>query len=118
MIKNYFKIAWRNLLKNKFHTSINIVGMVIGFTIGIAILLAVYSQLNFDKFHANRKNLYQAYQIFHKQTGEEISDVFGFPAAPTFKAEAPAIDKASRFLYGGSNMWYKKKRIRCACDAG
>jgi putative ABC transport system permease protein len=111
MIKNYFKIAWRNLLKNKFHTSINIVGMVIGFTIGITILLVVYSQLNFDKFHVNRKNLYQAYQIFHKQTGEEISDVFGFPAAPTYKAEAPAIDKASRFLYGGSNMWYQEKEL-------
>jgi putative ABC transport system permease protein len=111
MIKNYFKIAWRNLLKNKFYTGINIAGMVIGFTIGIAVLLMVYSQLSFDKFHTNKHKLYQAYQVFNKQNGEQISDVFGFPAATVFKAEAPAIDKASGYLYGGSNAFYKDKEL-------
>jgi putative ABC transport system permease protein len=111
MIKNYFKTAWRNLLRNKLHSSINIVGLVIGFTIGIAVLLMVYSQLSFDNFHTNKNKLYQAYQVFNKQNGEEISGSFGFPAAPTFKAESPAIDKASRYLYGGSNAFYKDKEL-------
>ncbi len=111
MLKNYFKTAWRNLWKNKLHSTINIVGLVIGFTIGIAILLMVYSQLSFDKFHTNNNKLYQAYQVFNKQNGEEISASFGFPASPAFKAEAGAIDKASRYLYGGSNAFYKDKEL-------
>ncbi|MEP7255488.1 MAG: FtsX-like permease family protein [Ferruginibacter sp.] len=111
MIKNYVKIAWRNLLKNKFHTSINITGMVIGFTIGLIILLTVYGQFSFDNFHTNKKNLYQAYEVFNKPTGEEISSVFGYPAATVYKAEAPGIEKASRFRYGGSNAAYNDKEL-------
>jgi putative ABC transport system permease protein len=111
MFKNNLKIAWRSLFKNKFHTSINITGMVIGFTIGIAVLLFVYSQLGFDNFHANDKKLFQAYQVYHKQNGDEISSVYAFPAAPAFKAEVPAIEKASRYLYGGNNMLYNEKEM-------
>ena len=108
---SYFKIAWRNLFKNKFHTGINIAGMVIGFTIGIAILLIVYGQLSFDNFHTNEKKLFQAYQFYNTQKGEDFSSSFGFPAAPVFKTEVPAIEKASGFLYGGKNAEYNNKEL-------
>ncbi len=111
MIKNYFRTAWRNLFKNKFHTIINIGGLVIGFTIGIAILLTVYGQLIFDDFHENKDRLYQAYEFFNKKTGEELSPTFGFPAGPVFKAEAAAIDKTSRFLFGGNTIVYNQKEL-------
>jgi putative ABC transport system permease protein len=111
MFKNYFKIAWRNLFKNKLHTAINIGGLTIGFTIGIAVLLVVYQQFSYDNFHANGKKLYQAYYYFNKKTGAETSSSFGFPAAPIFKAEAPAIDKTSRFMYGGNKVVYKEKEL-------
>jgi putative ABC transport system permease protein len=111
MIKIYFKTAWRNLFKNKFHTIINIGGLVIGFTIGIAILLTVYGQLIFDDFHENKDRLYQAYQFFNKKTGEEVSPTFAFPAGPVFKAEASAIDKTSRFLFGGNTIVYNQKEL-------
>lgn len=111
MFKNYFRIAWRNLFRNKLHTSINIGGLIIGFTIGIAILLVVYSQLSYDNFHANGKKLYQAYQVFNKAGGEEISNEFAFPAAPVFKAEAPAIAKVSRFMDGGNHIVYNEKEL-------
>src|SRR5438552_498424 len=111
MFRNYLKIGWRNLFKNKFHTIINIVGMVIGFTIGIAILLIVYAQLSFDKFHVNNKKIFQAYQFHNKQKGEDFSSAFGFPAAPVFKAEVLAIEKSSSFLYGGKNAEYNDKEL-------
>ncbi len=111
MITSYFKIAWRNLFKNKFHTGINIAGMVIGFTIGIAILLIVYGQLSFDNFHKNEKKLFQAYQFYNTQKGEDFSSSFGFPAAPVFKTEVPAIEKSSGFLYGGKNAEYNNKEL-------
>jgi putative ABC transport system permease protein len=112
MFTNYFKIAWRNLFRNKLHTVINIGGLIIGFTIGVLILLTIYSQLSYDNFHANGKSLYQAYQIYNKKTGEDIGSNFGFPAAPVFKAEAPAIERASRFMYGGNNVVYKEKELK------
>jgi ABC-type antimicrobial peptide transport system permease subunit len=111
MLKNYFKIAWRNLFRNKLHTLINIGGLIIGFAIGIIILLVVYNQFSYDKFHANKKKLYQAYMVFHKKTGDEISGAFGYPAATAFKEEAGAIDKATRYLYGGNKVVYQEKEL-------
>src|SRR5579872_3139367 len=65
MLKNYWKIAWRQLVRNKLHTSINVGGLVIGFTIGIAILLIVYQQYSYDNFHPDRHRIYEAYQVFN-----------------------------------------------------
>ncbi len=59
MIKNYFKIAWRSLLKNKFYTIINISGLAVGLATGIMLLLWVQSELSYDKFHKDYKNIYQ-----------------------------------------------------------
>jgi len=111
MFKNSLKIAWRSLFKNKFYTSINIFGMVIGFTIGIVVLLAVYMQLSYDNFHENRDRIYQAYNMYYKQAGDESSPQFGYPAMPAFKAASPAIERASRYMYGGSNFWYGEKEL-------
>ncbi len=111
MFKSNLKIAWRSLFKNKFHTGINIFGMVIGFTIGIAVLLTVYSQLSFDSFHDKSNRIYQAYMEFYKQAGDETSAQFGYPAMPAYKAASPAIEKASRFMYGGNTFWYNDKEL-------
>src|SRR5665213_3576445 len=59
MIKNYFKTAWRNLIKNKFYSVINIAGLTLGLAIGILILLWVQDELSFDTFHKNAKNIYR-----------------------------------------------------------
>lgn len=112
MFNNYFKVAWRNIFKSKLHTIINIGGLIIGFSIAILILLTVYSQLSFDKFHTNEEKIYQAYQVFNKKTGEDIGSSFGYPAGPAFKAEAPAIDKSTRFRYGGNDIMYKGKELK------
>jgi len=109
MFRNYFNIAWRNLTRNKLHTAINLGGLVIGFTIGIAVLALVYSQLTFNGFNVNRKKIYQAYEFYNRPEGEVINNQFGFPAGPVFKAEAPAIEKVTRFTDGGSHMMYKDK---------
>ena len=61
MIKNYFKIAIRNLWKNKTFTSLNILGLTVAF--GVAILLAMYAvyELSYDHFHEQSDNLYMVY---------------------------------------------------------
>ncbi len=58
MLKNYFKTAWRNLVKNKFYSAINIAGLTAGLAVGILILLWVQDELSFDMFHKQAKNIY------------------------------------------------------------
>ena len=59
MIKNYFKIAWRNLKKNKGYAVINIGGLAIGMLCSILILLWVLNETSYDKFHKNSNSIYR-----------------------------------------------------------
>jgi putative ABC transport system permease protein len=59
MLKNYFKIAWRNLMKNKVFSAINILGLTIGITVCMMIFLFIMNEFSFDKFHKQGKNIYR-----------------------------------------------------------
>lgn len=72
MFKNYFKIAWRNLSKNKFYTIINISGLAVGLATGIMLLLWVQNELSYDKFHKDYQNIYQLSSRF-KSSGEGVT---------------------------------------------
>jgi putative ABC transport system permease protein len=109
MFKSYLKIAWRNLFRNKLHTSVNLGGLIIGFTIGISILLVVYDQFSYDQFNTNRKKLFMAYQVFNNPEGEGIENSFGLAAGPVYKSESPAIEKSTRFFDGGNHIEYNGK---------
>jgi ABC-type antimicrobial peptide transport system permease subunit len=71
MIKNYFVIAFRNLLKNKVYSFINIAGLAVGIAVAMLIGMWVWDELSFNKYHKNYDRLTQAYisQTFNKQTG-------------------------------------------------
>src|SRR6185503_12650932 len=62
MIKNYLKIAWRNLIRNKAFSTINILGLALGMACSLLIILWVQDERNVDAFHANGKHLYQVYE--------------------------------------------------------
>ena len=59
MIKNYLKVAWRNLVKNKVFSFINILGLTIGITVCMMIFLFIMNEFSFDKFHKQEKNIYR-----------------------------------------------------------
>ncbi len=59
MFKNYFTTAWRNLLKNKFYSAINIAGLSMGLAVGIMVLMWVQDELSYDGFHRNAGNIYK-----------------------------------------------------------
>lgn len=59
MIKNYFKIAWRNLLKNKGFTAINIIGLSLGIGCFIMISMFVIDELSYDRYHENADRIYR-----------------------------------------------------------
>ncbi len=78
MIKNYLKTAWRNLLRNKFYSAINITGLAGGLAVGIMILLWVQDEFSYDSFHANSADIYKINA--HLGKGNDASVWEGVPA--------------------------------------
>src|SRR5690606_4516990 len=62
MIKNYFKIAWRNLAKSKGYSAINIGGLAVGMAVAILIGLWIHDELTFNKYHKNYERIAQVMQ--------------------------------------------------------
>jgi putative ABC transport system permease protein len=85
--------------------------LIIGFTIGIVTLMVVYAQFTFDHFHINRKRIYEAYQVFNKPEGQDITNEFGYAPAAVYKKEAPAVEKATRIIDGGNHVEYNGKDL-------
>src|SRR5919109_4731377 len=76
MLKNYFKIAWRNLFKSKMSSFINISGLAVGMAVAILIALWIYDEVNFDKYHKNYDRIVQVmqHQTFNGQVGTQNSN--------------------------------------------
>jgi putative ABC transport system permease protein len=76
MIKSYFKIAWRNLLRNKGYSFINISGLAMGMAVAVLIGLWMYDELSFDTYHANYDRIAQVmqHQTFNGKIGSQISN--------------------------------------------
>jgi putative ABC transport system permease protein len=58
MFKNYFKIAWRNLMKSKIFSSINIIGLSVGLTCCMLITLYILNETSYDRYQKNADNIY------------------------------------------------------------
>ncbi|QEC65977.1 FtsX-like permease family protein [Panacibacter ginsenosidivorans] len=94
MIRNYLKIAWRNLFRNKGFSITNILGLTIGITCTMLILLWVYDELTYDKFQKNYDNIYQviANRDFNNQVFTDRSMVL--PLASELEHSSPQIKHA------------------------
>ncbi len=64
MIKNYFKIAWRNLIKSKGYSLINILGLATGMAVAMLISLWIWDEVTYDKYHTNHAQLAQVMTTF------------------------------------------------------
>ena len=104
MIKNYFKIAWRNLSRNKGFSLTNILGLTIGMTCAILILLWVKDELGYNKFHKNYNDIYQvmAHRNFNNQTFTDENMVL--PLASSIENEIPQVKRAVVTTGNGSHI--------------
>ena len=97
MIKNYFKIAWRNLIRNKSYASINIVGLSLGIACSILIFVLVSYHLSFDTFHKNKDHVYRIVTEWHD------GDISYSPAVPSpvgkaVRSEFTFAEKTARVI--------------------
>ncbi|HYC84011.1 MAG TPA: ABC transporter permease [Chryseosolibacter sp.] len=98
MLKNYFKVAVRNILKHKFFSAINIFGMTTGVTACLLIILFVADELSYDKFHANADRIYQV-GLHGKIAGQDIMTANTCtPLAEALVAEVPEVEAATRVI--------------------
>lgn len=108
MFRNYLIISLRNLLRHKFYSILNILGLTIGLICFMMISLFVMDELSYDKFHRDYQNIYRI-DFYGKLNGAGIeSSNVGPPMAKTLKAEYPEIEDAVRINDTGN--WFIKEK--------
>jgi putative ABC transport system permease protein len=103
MIKNYFKIAWRNLMKHKVFSLINIIGLTIGLSASFVIGLMIHYDTTFDDFHKDSDRIYRVVTDFYSPDGEffvsgvnlaledAIRNNSNFETVSSFYTERPSV---------------------------
>lgn len=104
MLKNYLKIAYRNLLKNKTFSLINILGLTVAMTTGLLILQYVRFEMSYDTFQDQHENLYRVQADSYQQGELQTQNAFTVPAlAPTLAAEIPEVQDYFRLTSWADN---------------
>jgi putative ABC transport system permease protein len=98
LVNNYFKIAWRNLLRNKVYSGINILGLSLGLACCMLIILYSKDEVSYDRFHDNANNIYRITNTRMGPDGKEQSKngITGMMPGPSFKREIPEIKEFVR----------------------
>lgn len=112
MIKNYFKVAWRNLLKNKVYSLLNIVGLASGMAVAMIIGLWIYDEVSGNKHFRNYDTLYQVMmnQTFDGKRGTQ--QALPFPIGEELKAKYPDLKAVAMCDWGQRHsLVYGEKKI-------
>ncbi|MBT5420785.1 MAG: ABC transporter permease, partial [Candidatus Cloacimonetes bacterium] len=102
MLKNYLKIAFRNIWKNRTLSIINILGLAISITVCFLIASFIINEVSFDKFHKNYKDLYRVV-VRGTLAGQPLEYAVSMAALPAaLKQDYPEIEAAT-MVFGGSD---------------
>lgn len=103
MFKNYFKIAVRNLLKQKLYSFINIFGLAVGLTFCLLVFLFANDELSFDQFHENKDDIYRLFrQPLVSDTPFDIDIFTPLPAGQAMLDDFPEVESFARLTPFGS----------------
>jgi putative ABC transport system permease protein len=105
MIKNYLKTAYRNLLKNKFYSLINVLGLAIGLAACFFVFKYVHFETSYDRFHKNLSRIYRIPLTYTKSSSNIPTTASNHPAvAPAMKADFPEVEDAARIVHSSIFM--------------
>ena len=96
MLKNYLKIAFRNLLRRKAFSLINILGLAFGIAVCLIIYLYVSYEKSYDTFNINADNIYRLENVRYYASGTDSSAGCVALLGPTLKEEFPGVLKFAR----------------------
>ena len=113
MLRNYFKIAWRNLMRHKLTSGINLFGLSVGLTCCLLIGLYISNELSYDRQHPQAANTYRVERTFLNVTDKSVSLELGTvapPFAPLLQTDFPEIRTLTSLLpYGNASFRYEEK---------
>src|SRR5258708_24448639 len=98
MIKNYIKIAWRNLLANKGYSAINIIGLSIGLAVCLLILLYIFDETSYDKHHNDADQLYRINTSFKSKVDQSKMASANPLVAHGLLTDFPEVEQSARLL--------------------
>jgi len=101
MIRNYIKIAWRNLWNNKLFSLINIISLAIGFSASFVIGLMVYYDLTFDKFHPDGEYIYRVTSNFYSPEDNFYNPGVPVPLKSSIEDNVAGLETVSSFFTYG-----------------
>src|SRR4030095_5311132 len=101
MIRNYFKTAWRNLLRHKGFSLINIFGLAIGISCCVLVSLFIIDETSYDKYHKDAGRIYRVVKDFVNDDGSTFPDATTPPAiGAAIQKEIPEIEHVARLMPG------------------
>jgi putative ABC transport system permease protein len=123
MIKSYFKIGWRSLVKQKMYSAIKIGGFALGIAACLLIALFIQDELGYDKQYTNEQSIYRVVGAVNGNNGIERNTFFPAPMSAALKEDFPEVLKAGRYnageLFGaGSNEVRPGDQIENSYDEG
>ncbi|MGZ3944407.1 MAG: ABC transporter permease, partial [Mucilaginibacter sp.] len=98
MFRNYFKTAWRNVLRNKFYALINITGLTVGLTFGLLILLWVNDEFSFDTFNTKAERIYHINAQLGTGTSRQTWSGLPGPIAIHAVKDVPEVENSVRMV--------------------
>jgi putative ABC transport system permease protein len=96
MIRNFFRIAIRNILRHKVFTFINVTGLSVGLAASLLILLWVQEEMSYEKYNVNAKNIYRVEEDQFYSGQRYHVTVTPHPSGPVWKAKIPEIKEQTR----------------------
>ncbi len=109
MLKNYFKIAWRNLLRKKMYAFINIFGLSVAIACCIVAYLNYDYSYGFDAFHKNADNIFRVESIRLINGQEQRWGIAPLPLGPALAQDFSAVVRAVRFANANAVLRYQDK---------
>lgn len=116
MLKNYFKIAYRNLLRNKGFSFINISGLAIGMASAILIILWIVNEVSYDRFHTNSDRLFETWSVDRYKIDGLIRAFTATPEilGPALKKDYPDLAEVTRVGWNQKTLFnVGDKNLKC-----
>lgn len=107
MIKNYIKIAWRNLLKNKVYSFINIFGLALGMAVTVMIGMWIVDEFNYNSYFSNKDKIAQIYQSQTRNGDENTNDAVPQPLEPALRSRY-----GDNFKHIVMSSWFDERYLK------
>ncbi|HSZ86468.1 MAG TPA: ABC transporter permease [Puia sp.] len=104
MLKNYFKTAFRNLVRNKSFTFINVLGLTIGIASCLLIFLVIEFETSFDNFHKKKNRIYRVVTQFNRAGNIDYTSGVSIPVGDALRTDFSQLEAVGTILGSGGNL--------------